>query len=212
MKRSASQLLSLRQAVSKYHEALPGSRAEEYLESRGLPLGKVDRFRLGYVSEPEVGHEMFRGRLAIPYLRRSVAGDWSVIGMKFRAIGEQDGPKYLGLPGDSPRLYNTLDAITNDDEIVVCEGELDALTASAYGIPAVGAPGATTWQPHWSEIFYGYETVFILADGDAPGLKFATDLAKKLGNAAIVPMDEGEDVNSMITKYGVEKIKERMGK
>lgn len=217
MRQSSSLAAALRTAVTKYHTALPSSPAGEYLESeRGLPLDLIAKFRLGFVAEPEVGHELYRGRLSIPYLRRSVAGDWSIKGMKFRSVPgvecAMDETKYLYLPGEKPRLYNTVAAIDHEDEISITEGELDAVAASAFGIPAVGAPGATTWQPHWSEIFYGYETVYALTDGDKAGLKFGTELAKKLGNVRVIPMDEGEDVNSMIHKYGVEKILERMGK
>jgi 5S rRNA maturation endonuclease (ribonuclease M5) len=217
VKQSATLRKSLQQAVSKYHAALPESVGGRYLEEdRGLPLDKVERFRLGFVSEPEIGHEMFRGRLAIPYLRKSVAGVWNVVGMKFRVVPgvpcAMEDRKYLYLPGEKPRLYNTYDAITNDDEVSIAEGELDAVTASAYGIPCVGAPGATSWQDHFTEIFYGYETVFILCDGDDAGLKFGTGLAKKLPNARVIPMDIGEDVNSTVHKYGVDKILERMGR
>lgn len=217
MKQSAALRKSLQQAVSKYHAALPESVAARYLEEeRGLPLEKIERFRLGFVSEPGVGHEMYRGRLAIPYLRKSVEGNWTVVDIKFRAIPgvpcAMEDRKYLATNGTKPRLYNTLDAVMNDDEISVSEGELDALTASAYGIPCVGAPGATTWQDHFTEIFMGYETVYILCDGDDAGLKFGQTVGRKLPNARIIPMDTGEDVNSTVHKYGVDKILERMGK
>lgn len=216
MKQSATLKKSLQQAVTKYHAALAGSEGGRYLETdRGLPLDKVERFRLGYVSEPEIGHEMYRGRLAIPYLRRSVEGVWNIVGMKFRVVPgvscAMEDRKYLYLPGEKPRLFNTIDAIDNDDQISISEGELDAVTASAFGVPCVGAPGATAWQDHFTEIFYGYETVFILCDGDEAGLKFGTTLAKKLPNARVIPMDAGEDVNSTVQKYGIDKVRERMG-
>lgn len=215
MKRSRSQKESLKNTVSKYHSALTAdSPAGEYLESRGLPLDKVARFRLGYVSEPEIGHEAYLGRLAIPYLRRNVVGEWSVVSIKFRYLEgcSSPGKKYLGLPGDEDRLFNTIDAIDNEDEICITEGELDAVAASSFGIPAVGVSGATKWRDHWSEIFYGYETVYALTDGDKAGREFGTMVSRKLGNVKIIPMDDDQDVNSMIHLYGVEKILERMGK
>src|SRR5690606_22396316 len=63
----------LETATSQYRESLPGSPAEEYLASRGFQPGNtaVGKFRLGYVADPLPGHEMYRGMLAIPYLRRS---------------------------------------------------------------------------------------------------------------------------------------------
>lgn len=213
MRPSASQLDSLRTAAIKYHQALSGSPAEEYLASRGLDMDTAVRFGLGYVSEPEIGHDMFKGRLSIPYTRESPSGVRTVRGIKFRRLGDNSGgAKYLGTPGFKPSLYNTHDLIKNEDEICVCEGELDAVTASAYGIPAVAVPGATTWQKKWNPIFFGYETVFVLADGDQPGLDFAGVVAENLPNVKIVPMLEGEDVNSMIVKYGVDKIKEMIGR
>lgn len=216
MKQSATLKTMYQQAVTKYHAALPGSEAGQFLEDRGLPLDKIENFRLGFVSEPEVGHEVYRNRIAIPYMRRSVAGIWSVVDIKFRVVPglrcAVDHKKYLAMPGSRPRLFNTLDAIKNDDEIAISEGELDAIAASVNGIPCVGAPGATTWQDKFTEIFLGYETVFLLCDGDDAGMKFGETVAKKLPNAKIIPMDPGEDVNSMIHLYGVDKILERMGK
>lgn len=218
MKLSASQRNSLKVATSKYHNALSESRGAQYLEERGLPLEMISRFRLGFVAEPEVGHERYRNRLAIPYLRRSAAGEWSVVSMKFRAIPDlscsESNKKYLGLSGDSDRLFNTVDAVLSEDWIAITEGEIDALTASAYGIPAVGVSGATKWKDHWTEIFLGYQMVYILADGDKAGMDFADMVAGKLRGApvAVIPMDDDEDVNSMISKYGVDKVLERMGR
>lgn len=217
---SAAQKQFLVEATSRYHESLPESPAAEYLAKRGL-MGasvakEVSRFRLGYVDEPLTGHEMYRGMLAIPYLRRDNDGQWSVVSIRFRCIREgcehQNHGKYMSLPADRPRLYNTLALITEDDEIGMSEGELDALTASACGIPTVGVPGVEAWKDHFTEPFRGYETVYIFADGDDPGMRFATSVAKKLPNAKIVPMPKGEDVNSTVLKHGKKAFLGRLGK
>lgn len=213
MRPSESQLSSYLTAAIKYARALPESPAAAYLETRGLDLEQVARFRLGYVSEPEIGHDMFRGRLSVPYWRRTPSGVWSVRGIKFRRLGDSSGgSKYLPTPGFKPSLFNTQDILTNEDEICICEGELDAVAASSNGLPAVAAPGATTWQKKWNPIFAGYETIFVLADGDQAGLDFGGIVAENLPNVKVVPMLEGEDVNSMIQKYGVDKVKGMIGK
>lgn len=217
MRPSESQLSSLKVAARKYAQALPDSPALEHLENRGLTREAVHRFGIGYVSEPEIGHEMYRGRLSIPYRRDTLSGGVVILGIKFRSLQAHSGPgkgpaKYLGTPGFKPHLFNTIDAIQNEDEICICEGELDAVSASVNGIPAVAAPGATTWQPAWDPIFLGYETVFVLADGDSAGLEFGGIVAERLPNAKVVPMLPGEDVNSMIVKYGADKVKGMIGR
>lgn len=214
---------SLVEATSRYRESLPGSPAEEYLASRGLMApsvaDEVAKYRLGYVDDPVIGHELYRGRLAVPYLRRASDGAWSVVGMKFRCVvidceqcREKQHQKYLALSGGKPRLYNTRAIVDNDDEIGISEGELDALTASVCGIPTVGVPGAESWKDHFLPPFEGYETVYVFADGDDPGMRFATSVAKKLSNAKVVPMDRGEDVNSTVLKHGKGAFLAKLGK
>lgn len=214
MRLSESQRNWLKASTAKYHAALPGSPAEEHLRERGLDPDEISRFRIGFVGEPEPGHEKYRGRIAIPYLRRSIQGGWTVVTIRFRTLDpENKRTKYLDLSGElgKPRLYNTVDAIDHQQFVSITEGEFDALSASVNGVPAVGVSGATKWRPHWTEVFSGYETVYVLSDGDEAGQNFADLVAKNLNNARNIPMDDGEDVNSMIQKYGVDKIKERMG-
>lgn len=194
-----------------YREQLPGSRAAAYLATeRGLSIDDVARFGLGYSGETEPGHEIYGGRLVIPYLRY-LAGAWSVVGLKFRRIGEGSGAKYLG--DTRPRLFNTVDAAENDDEIAICEGELDALTASVAGVPAVGVPGVDTWRPIWNRIFAGYQRVWVFADGDQPGRDFAKMLTRELrADVRTVRMPDGTDVNSYARDYGRDQLRRMIGR
>lgn len=209
---------SLQEATTAYHESLIGSPAEEHLENRGLlrpaVRPKTEAFRLGYVAEPHPGHEMYRGMLAIPYLRRGDNGDWSVVSLRFRCLEDHEHKqhgKYNTTPGDRPRLFNTLALLRPNPTMLITEGEIDALTAQVYGFDAVAVPGATAWQPRFREPLLGYETVFILADGDEPGMRFATNVAKELPNAKVIPCPQGEDVNSWITTPdGFAEFKERI--
>lgn len=211
---SSSQRDYLREATTRYLRALPGSPAEEYLASRGLGDKEVTtRFMLGYVDDPLPGHEMHRGSLAIPYLRWSVGHGWAVVSIRFRCIKDHEHVghgKYMTQAGDRPRLYNTLALLPQEPNIAITEGELDAISAQLSGVPAVGVPGAESWQPHFREPFLGYETVFVLADGDEPGMRFANTVAKTLPNAKVIPMPEGEDVNSIYTKHGAEALGKKL--
>lgn len=203
---SESQRHSLQNAVSSYHQALPGSPAEEFLSRRGL-ADSTSSFRFGYVEEPLPGHERHQGKLAIPYLRWHPRHGWSCVSMRFRALDNETKPKYASLAGDKPRLYNTPELNTNSEVIAICEGELDAVTVSLTGMPCVGVPGAASWQPFWAELFRGYKTVNVLADGDAPGEKLARTIAKQLPNARVIHLPEGEDANSIFNKEGEEALR-----
>lgn len=195
-----------------YHDQLAGSPAAEYLVTdRGFDLHEIERFGLGYSGITEPGHSMYEGRLVIPYLR-CLAGRWSVVSLKFRRIGDEGGgSKYLG--DVSPKLYNTIDAIENDHEIAIFEGELDALTASVAGIPAVGYPGTETWQPHFTPIFKGFETVWAFADGDKPGRDAAKRLRKLIGRSVrVIEFPDGYDANRWVKEYGGAALKEMIGR
>ncbi|QFG12559.1 DNA primase [Mycobacterium phage Toaka] len=205
-KLSESQRDYLWEATSRYRSSLPGSPAEEYLASRGV---EAPQFGLGFVAEPLPGHEMYRGMLAIPYLRWSPWREWSCASIRFRRL-HGEGPKYLTVANDKPRLFNTHALTRYSRDMAITEGEIDAITAEIAGVPTVGLPGAQSWKPYFRELFLGYRNVNILADGDEPGLEFARQVAKTLPNARIIPMPDGEDVNSLVHKQGKQALLERI--
>lgn len=129
--------------------------------------------------------------------------------IRFRNLSG-NGAKYLTVAGDSPRLYNTVELTKNIPRIAICEGELDTVTSQLAGLPAVGLPGVQTWKPYMRELFLGYRDVYVLADGDEPGMKFANRVAGELPNAKIIPMPEGEDINSLVVKWGKDALLERI--
>nr|WP_104183796.1 toprim domain-containing protein [Mycobacterium avium] len=206
---SDSQKKFLVEATSRYHASLPGSLGERYLATRGLTAPSiredVAKFRLGYVEDPLSGHEMYRGMLAIPYLRWHPESGWTAVSIRFRRL-DNEQPKYLSVAGDQPWLFNTTALINHSPYVAIAEGEIDAMTAQVCGIPTVGVPGVQTWQPYFTELFLGYREVFLLADGDDPGMQFANKVAGSLPNAKVIPMPAGEDVNSLVIKRGKQEL------
>lgn len=212
-KQSPSQRSLLLDASRSYYRSLADSVAAEVLARRGL-LENAREYGLGYVEHPEPTHEKYQGMLSIPYIRYPIDEPTTVASIRFRCIqpecSHHGHGKYNTVEGDTGRLYNTA-ALQGDNDIVgLAEGELDAITATLCGIQTVGVPGATAWKPHWTPPFLGFETVYVFADGDTAGMKFAADAAKKLPNARIVMFDPGEDVNSTYAKYGERAILERL--
>lgn len=208
---SSSTRESLEAACRTYEEAMPGSPAEVYLKSRGLdPTSEaLASFRLGYVDRPVVGHEQYRGRLSIPYVTSA-----GLTSLRFRHAGLSDaGPKYLSLPGEEARIFHPQGLARPEPYVCVCEGEIDAITATACGLPAIGIPGASMWRPYFGRALRWYQQVFVLADNDdkGAGMKFAEQIANSVKNVVIVPMPEGHDVNSFYCENGPEALRERLG-
>lgn len=204
MKQKDSQKELLDIATTKYQASI--HLAEDYLKSRGIPIEVARLARLGVVEEPEIGHEMYQGRLSIPYVTKTGVAD-----LRFRSLNPAVEPKYMGLTGADTKMYNVLDIERAGDFIAVCEGELDTLTLSAcVGVPCVGVPGANSWKKHYTRLLADFERVFVFADGDQPGKEFATSLARELP-VTIVQFPDGEDVNSYYTNYGENAILQKAG-
>jgi DNA primase len=204
VKQRESQKELLGQASKKYNQNI--YQAEDYLKSRGITMEVARLARLGVVVEPEVGHEIYQGRLSIPYVTKS-----GVVDLRFRSLNPAVEPKYMGLTGADTKMYNVLDVERAGDFIAICEGELDTLTLSAcVGIPCVGVPGANSWKKHYTRLLADFERVYVFADGDQPGKEFATSLSRELP-VTIVNFPDGEDVNSYYIKYGADAIREKAG-
>ena len=197
MKQSILQKELLGKATERYKENI--YRAEDYLRSRGIPLEVARLASLGVVEEPEVGHEQYIGRLAIPYITKT-----GVVDLRFRSLNPAVEPKYMGLTGAETKMYNVLDIEKANNFIGVCEGELDTVTMSGcVGIPCIGVPGANSWKKHYTRLLADFERVFVFADGDQPGTEFARSLARELP-VTIIQLPEGHDVNSMYVQEGAE--------
>ncbi len=164
----------------------------------------AESFRLGVVKEPLTGHEHLHGRLVIPYL--TITG---VVDIRFRSMDSTD-PKYLGLPGAKTHLFNVSSVLISDSKIAVTEGEVDTITLATMGIHAVGVPGVSNWKPHYSRILQDFEEVLVFADGDQAGRDFSKRLARDLDSVTIINCPEGEDVNSVYTKFGSEWFMEKV--
>lgn len=229
---SDTQKKFLAEATRRYKLSLPGSPAEEYLARRYLltPENQKDlsRFQIGFVEDPLPGHEWYKGWLAIPYLRWAPGREdedlrgWSVATMKFRCLEQHGGScedahprlgKYMAHGGANTHIFNTLALQHTDDEIAICEGEIDAITANLCGIPAIGVPGVQNWKDHYFRLLKGYKKIWMFADGDSYGEGLAKKIADRMGDkVAIIKMPDKEDVNSMVGKYGKQALLKGMGR
>jgi DNA primase len=176
----------------------------EYLRQRGIGRDEAVAGGLGYVVVPAPGHEQMVGRMTIPYTTSS-----GVVDIRFRAVDGETAPKYMSLPGSKPRMYQAPLTLLPSPFIVITEGELDALILwRCLGIPAVGVPGASQWQPHWERVLEGYETVLVCGDGDDAGRRFAKEMTRKIESAVQVALPDGHDINSWYVEQGAAAVLE----
>lgn len=201
------QRLSLELLVSQSQRDLAAdTAAQDYLTKRGFSEQVATAWRLGLVTSPPVGFERYTGRLCIPYL--TPAG---VVNARFRCLrqhscSEAGHGKYVGLEGFETSLFNVLDLGKPSDAICVTEGELDAITLSMCGIPAVAVPGATNWKKHFGRCLDDFSRVFVLGDPDDAG----KGLNKRLINdvrAIPVRMPKGKDCNDVFRESGAEGLR-----
>ncbi|MCW2843339.1 MAG: hypothetical protein JWN22_1255 [Nocardioides sp.] len=187
--------------------------AADFLSARGITREAASSYQLGVVSNPLPGHDRFVGMLSIPYITRA-----GVVALKFRALDPERTPKYDAPSGQHSRLYNVNALHSPGDTVAICEGELDALVMSeVVGIPAVGVPGASHWQEHWSRVFADYETILVIADHDAkedgsdPGLKHAKKVVSKIAGARLVLPPAGCDLTEWVQRDGVDAVRNGCG-
>jgi DNA primase catalytic core len=132
-----------------------------YLTSRGYSSEDIKTMELGYIPDQDklFKHLLSKGhsqslidevvklnkgigsthRLTLPY-----RSGGSVKGFKFRTIGDAT-PKYLNSTGlDRIGGFFNLLGIKGDKDIVIVEGELDSLSATARGVENVVATGGSS--------------------------------------------------------------------
>jgi len=208
----ANQRSFFEKATALYQSQLQTDAAgQAYLTGRGITAEVAGRFRLGVVRQPIVGHERFGGRLSIPYVTPAGVVNFTfrclvAQCMRCKASADEGGhAKYLNTQLDTT-LYNVGDLATPSQTIHVCEGELDALTLSAAGLPAIGAPGVKNWKPWYSICLADFAEVFVWADPDVAGRKFASFLEKEL-KARRVALPPGEDCSDYYLRAGAEGLR-----
>jgi len=199
-----SQKTFLTTAAERYTGELTGSPAQGYLEARGISLEAALTARLGFVNNPEPGHEMYQGMLCIPY--------WTVSGVaavKFRLVDDRPGPRYLWPTGQRSHMYNTSAVLSGKDYVVITEGELDTISAHyVAGVNAVGIAGVNHWKPHHARVLKGFPKIFVLTDnddkenGDNPGQDLAARIIRDIPWARNVLLPRGSDVNDYLLQSG----------
>jgi len=181
-------LLLDRQEIARWHINMPPQR-REYWRSRGLTDTTINEFELGWDGK----------RYTIPLLYRNVP-----FGVKRRQSEIDDGikDKYIQAKGSRPGLFNA-DILIGTNEVIVCEGEVDAMLLHQYNYLAVtNTNGANTWKPEWAGLFCHAQHVWIMYDNDQAGMAGALKVHQTLRRAKIVRLPDGiKDVGELFHNH-----------
>ena len=145
----------------------PGLTLAAYAEAKRLP---VDFLRTCGLSDTYVGGPCVR----IPYTNE--AGE--NVAIRFRCA--LDGAsRFRWKQGAKPCLYglSRLATARAAGYVVLVEGESDCHTCWHNDVPALGLPGAASWQAEWAAAFAGIETVYVVVEPDRGGLTVRKHLA-----------------------------------
>lgn len=118
------------------------------------------------------------GAIMFPYLR-----DGELIGAKYRKLPKE----FRQDAGCEPVLFGWQVVPHSARDVLICEGELDAMAWLTYGVPALSVPmgGGTGAKHGWIETEYErlslLDTIFVSMDSDEAGQSATRDLCERLG-------------------------------
>lgn len=113
-------------------------------------------------------------------------GNDKAVHIKFLNVErDADGKKKMWSSEGTKRCLFGKPAVTdNDREIVITEGEIDALSYQSVGIAAVSVPNGVS-DTEWIELDWfwleRFEKIYISTDMDGPGREAAQKIAQRLG-------------------------------
>lgn len=127
-----------------------------------------------------------------------------LINIKFR------GPsKSFKLVSGAELIFWNLDCLKDSDEIIIVEGEIDALTFIQAGFNYVlsvpnGANKNLEYLDSCIDLFTPVQKIFIATDQDTPGIELKGELIRRLGpeKCNIVSFKDCKDANEYLQKYG----------
>lgn len=191
-----------------------GAKHLDYLRSRGWTREDIEAAELGYIDEVEAGTINAQHGIGSDYtLSIPLRSGGKLYGFKFRTIKEIS-PKYVYLKGTTKKdnLFG-LSGLKKWNDIVVVEGELDALHAQVKGIENVVATsgGALTTELLQSAKEKGIKNVTLLLDNDKAGesfIKKSIEAAEQMGMTAFVAtLTDAKDVDEFLKNHTGEELK-----
>lgn len=157
------------ETISKHRLGWATGGLKQYLMTRGFSLEDIHATGLIYKDGQQ--NDFFVNRVTIPYIAN---------GQVVQIRGKDMNGKYFTPTSQGVRLYN-VDAVWNAHEVIICEGEFDALVLEQFGYATVGLPGSTSWQASWNTYIEKSAKIYTCFDRDEAGAKGYEKVLKEVG-------------------------------
>lgn len=177
-------------ALSCHESLLNDQEAMNYITgARGISIEAVKHFKIGL----KIGKDGGRW-LSIPHY----AGG-RLVNVKYRSLPPAK-KTFRRIEGCKSILFN-VDVLEGNEEVYLCEGELDAVTLWDQGIKNVVATttGAGGLDPEWIDQLSKAFKIYLCYDPDEAGRAGAREAARRLGydRCFNLVLPEGQDVNDL---------------
>lgn len=184
------------------NQTILSDKVVEWFLTRNIKQETLIEMGISEKSEymPQVQSE--RKVVCFPYFREKV-----VVNVKYRT-----SDKHFKMHKDAELIFYNLDGLKDEEECIIVEGEIDALTLIQLGykntisVPNGASRGNNNLQyfDNCYQIFENMKSVLICTDNDEPGNSLANELARRIGVEKCSRALPGEfkDVNEQYCKTG----------
>lgn len=186
----------------------PQSAVMAYLtENRGIKSETIEAFQIGEV--PAYTFRAKAGEITCPAVVFPLKVDGELRMIKYLGTERPDGKKLIAASADcEPVLFGWQAMPQNARSVIICEGEINAMSWHQYGINALATPfGAGKAAKHawiaqeWERLAQ-FEIIYLNFDQDGAGREAVADLVDRLGRhrcRVVAPFPDGQkDVNDCL--------------
>jgi len=203
--------------IDEYHEALMRDEHEGLKllkDVRHITEDTAKEFKVGVKKAANAKKAVW----VIPYFSHSVNGPHISL-IKYRSLPPDEPKKMMTREaGMASPLFHAEKLDYGKDSVVLCEGEIDAMSIWQCGhwnvvSGAVGA-GGKGMKSEWFDLLSQFKRVVLVYDPDKAGQTTARDFQRKLGEEVVVNVElpAGMDANDVLVHHGDEFLYEIIDK
>ena len=193
--------------IPNYNNTQLSDAALAYLKGRGI--GKATIIHFGLTESIEKFGDERKKTINFNYYEGE-----KLINIKYRSR-EKDFKMAYG----AKLIFYGLNNLEGKEEVVICEGEVDALSFyevqkfAVVSVPNGASKGNQNLEylDHCIDYFSDKKKIILATDSDEPGIKLRNELARRLGKERcfILQYPTGcKDANEVLTKYGATRLRE----